>query len=83
MTAAATWDERTRETRASAALFVWLAFAVLAVASFALPDAIPGWLREVPPQWRLGLAKAISNFMNWLVEDATFGLFTFKDATRR
>jgi glycine betaine/proline transport system permease protein len=61
---------------------VWLGFAALAVASFALPDAFPAWMREVPPQWRLGLAKAISNFMNWLVDDASFGLFTFREATR-
>jgi len=83
MTAAATCDERASATRASAALLVWIAFAVLAVASFALPaDAIPAWLREIPPQWRLGLDTAISSFMKWLVEDATFGLFTFRDATR-
>ena len=83
MTAAATWDERAPETRASAALFVWIVFAALAIASFAVPEGtIPGWLKEIPPQWRLGLDTAISRFMNWLVEDATFGLFTFKEGTR-
>ena len=57
-------------------------FAVLAVASFAVPDGtIPSWLKEIPPPWRLGLDTAISSFMKWLVEDATFGLFTFR--TRR
>ena len=39
-------------------------------------------MREVPPQWRLGLDTAISNFMKWLVNDATFGLLTFREATR-
>ena len=83
MTAAATWDERAPTTRASAAHFVWIAFAVLAIASFAVPDGtIPSWLKEIPPRWRLGLDKAISSFMKWLVEDATFGLFTFREATR-
>ena len=83
MTAATTWDERAPATRASAAHFVWIAFAVLAVASFAVPDGtIPSWLKEIPPPWRLGLDTAISSFMKWLVEDATFGLFTFRDATR-
>jgi glycine betaine/proline transport system permease protein len=83
MTAEATWDERTPATRVSPVLFVWIAFAALAIASFALPDGtIPGWLKEIPPQWRLGLDKAISSFMKWLVEDATFGLFTFREATR-
>ena len=37
MTAATTWDERAPATRASAAHFVWIAFAVLAIASFAVP----------------------------------------------
>ena len=84
MTAAATWDERARDDKSiGRALFVWIAFAVLAIASFAVPDGtIPSWLKEIPPQWRLGLDKAISNFMNWLVDDATFGLFTFREATR-
>ena len=36
----------------------------------------------MPPPWRLGLDTAISSFMKWLVEDATFGLFTFREATR-
>ena len=50
MTAAATWDERAPTTRASAAHFVWIAFAVLAIASFAVPDGtIPSWLKEIPP----------------------------------
>jgi glycine betaine/proline transport system permease protein len=55
---------------------------VLAVASFALPEMVPAWMREIPPGWRLGLDKGISNFMSWLVDEASFGLFTFKDATR-
>jgi glycine betaine/proline transport system permease protein len=82
MTAAVLHD-RMSDIRASAAVAVWIGFAALAVASFALPDGtIPGWLREVPPEWRFGLDTAISSFMKWLVEDATFGLFTFREATR-
>ncbi|HYJ58243.1 MAG TPA: ABC transporter permease subunit [Methyloceanibacter sp.] len=83
MTTAATLSDRSPDLKASAVTVVWLGFAVLAVASFALPDGtLPGWMREVPPQWRLGLDTAISNFMKWLVNDATFGLFTFREATR-
>jgi len=83
MTVAVALRDRSPDIRASAALAVWIGFAALAVVSFALPDGtIPGWLREIPPEWRLGLNPAISNFMNWLVEDASFGLFTFKEATR-
>jgi glycine betaine/proline transport system permease protein len=83
MTAAVASVDRAPDIRTSAALGVWVGFAALAIASFALPDGtIPGWLREIPPPWRLGLDKAISSFMRWLVEDASFGLFTFKEATR-
>ncbi len=56
MTATATFDERLPQTRTSAAPLVWIAFAALAVLSFAVPDGtIPAWLKEIPPQWRLGL----------------------------
>jgi glycine betaine/proline transport system permease protein len=83
MTSAIVVDERPAGTKLSAAAAVWIGFAALAVASFALPDGtVPAWMREVPAQWRLGLDTAISNFMKWLVNDATFGLFTFREATR-
>jgi glycine betaine/proline transport system permease protein len=83
MTAAVALGEQSPDIKASVVAAIWTGFAVLAVASFALPDGtIPGWMREVPPQWRLGLDTAISNFMKWLVQDATFGLFTFREATR-
>jgi glycine betaine/proline transport system permease protein len=83
MTAAVALGERSPDIKASVVAAVWIGFAVLAVASFALPDGtIPAWMREVLPQWRLGLDTAISNFMKWLVQDATFGLFTFREATR-
>ncbi|MEX1060451.1 MAG: ABC transporter permease subunit, partial [Methyloceanibacter sp.] len=83
MTVAVALGDRSPDIRASATLAVWIGFAALAVVSFALPDGtIPGWLREVPREWRLGLDTAISSFMKWLVEDASFGLFTFREATR-
>jgi glycine betaine/proline transport system permease protein len=83
MTAAIALSDRSPDLKAPFAIAVWIGFALLAVASFSLPEGtIPGWMREVPPQWRLGLDTAISNSMKWLVNDATFGLFTFKDATR-
>ena len=82
-TAATTWDETAAGRRFSAVRLIWIAFAALAVLCFALPDGtIPGWLLEIPPGWRLGLAPAISSFMNWLIDDASFGLFTFREATR-
>ncbi|MGO1118084.1 ABC transporter permease [Rhodovibrionaceae bacterium A322] len=40
------------------------------------------WLMKVPRDLRLPMKGDVSNFMTWLVEDATFGLFTFMDLTR-
>ncbi|MGH6736723.1 MAG: ABC transporter permease [Methyloceanibacter sp.] len=83
MTAATAVGDRSPARKISAATAIWIGFAALAMVSFALPDGtIPAWMREVPPQWRLGLDTAISNSMKWLVNDATFGLFTFREATR-
>jgi glycine betaine/proline transport system permease protein len=82
MTAAMALGTRASDIKTSTTLIAWIGFAALAVASFALPQDIPGWMREVPPQYRLGLDTAISSFMKWLVEDATFGLFTFRELTR-
>jgi len=66
---------------------VWL---VLAVATFvlasygeALAEALQAeWLMELPRAWRFPVADDISAFMDWLVEGATFGLFTFTQLTR-
>jgi glycine betaine/proline transport system permease protein len=83
MTSAVAFDDRTSATKLSPALIVWITFAALAVVSFALPaGTIPAWMQEVPPKWQLGLDTAISSFMKWLVNDATFGIFTFREATR-
>ncbi len=40
------------------------------------------WIIKYPAGWRLPLKRDISDAMKWLVEDASFGLFTFKDFTR-
>jgi glycine betaine/proline transport system permease protein len=82
MTAAAL-AEQAPGSRLSPALFVWIGFAALAILCWMLPaGTIPAWLLEIPPDWRLGLSPAITRFMNWLIDDATFGLFTFREATR-
>ena len=58
MTAAAACERAAPTYEASAALVVWIGFAALAIASFALPDgAIPGWLREIPPQLAAGTGQ--------------------------
>ncbi|MEM7223265.1 MAG: ABC transporter permease subunit [Pseudomonadota bacterium] len=40
------------------------------------------WAFKYPRAWQLTLKKDIGDFMKWLVNDATFGLFTFKELTR-
>jgi glycine betaine/proline transport system permease protein len=60
-----------------------LAFAVLALIAFFLPGGVlPAWMTELPPRFRIGLDTAVSAVLKWLVEDASFGLFTFKEMTR-
>lgn len=40
------------------------------------------WIIKYPPSWRLPLKKDISDAMKWLIEDASFGLFSFTELTR-
>jgi len=55
----------------AAAILFWL---------FAKP-ALP-WAFRYPRAWEIPLKQYVSNFMNWLVNDAGFGLFSFTDFTR-
>ena len=41
-----------------------------------------GWAFEYPRAWQVPAARWIGNAMRWLVEEASFGLFTFTDLTR-
>ncbi len=77
--------ERAPSMRASPALFVWIGFAALADHLLRrCPTARfqAGCSGDTSAAGAFGLDKAISNFMNWLVDDASFGLFTFREATR-
>jgi glycine betaine/proline transport system permease protein len=40
------------------------------------------WLIKYPSAWKIHLKDTISAWMKWLVEDASFGLFTFREFTR-
>lgn len=40
------------------------------------------WLTKYPKDWIFPTKTYISSFMNWLIEDASFGLFTFTEFTR-
>lgn len=51
--------------------------------SFALYKAIDArWIIRFPKQYELQLDAHISRFMSWLVEEASFGWFTFQESTR-
>lgn len=40
------------------------------------------WITKYPAAWRLSLKNDITAGMKWLVEEADFGLFTFRELTR-
>ncbi|MEE9319470.1 MAG: ABC transporter permease subunit [Granulosicoccus sp.] len=40
------------------------------------------WLIKYPSAWKVHWKDSISQFMNWLVEDAHLGLFSFAEMTR-
>ncbi|MDA5094130.1 ABC transporter permease subunit [Aliiroseovarius sp. KMU-50] len=51
--------------------------------SFAIYKALDArWIVRFPKKYELPLDSWISSAMTWLVEDAHFGLFTFRDLTR-
>ncbi len=60
----------------------WLAAAILAGLAYRFSDYLPEWAVEYPRSWRLPIEPWISDAMKWLINDATFGLFTFQEFTR-
>lgn len=84
MTAAATIAPRAAGTdpRTTAIRIAWIVvIAATAALWFAGKDLAP-WAVAYPRGWEAPAAKWISAAMNWLVDDATFGLFTFTELTR-
>jgi len=56
---------------------------ILSTYSFSLYKALGArWIIKFPKKWEMPLADTISDAMKWLVEDASFGLFTFREFTR-
>ncbi|RKF15135.1 ABC transporter permease subunit [Roseovarius spongiae] len=68
------------------ALFWWALLAAtwaLSTWSFQLYKAFDArWIIRFPSGWKLPMESWISDAMKWLLEDATFGLFTFRELTR-
>ncbi len=77
-------------SRASIALAPWRHSSVLVwAAAFALAymlwiwgGEVAPWAMKYPRAWIVPLKFWISDGMSWLIEDATFGLFTFTELTR-
>lgn len=63
----------------------WLAWLV-ALAAFlgfaAWGAGLAPWAFEVPQRWQVPFDDWIGGFVKWLLNDATFGLFTFAELTR-
>jgi glycine betaine/proline transport system permease protein len=59
---------------------IWLIALALFAALCLAPT--PEWVNIFPKDWQLPVAAWISAAMKWLVNDATFGLFTFTEFTR-
>lgn len=61
---------------------IWIAALALFGLLWFTADALAPWAQEWPRAWTPKIAQTISTFMRWLVDDATFGLFTFTQFTR-
>ncbi len=61
---------------------VWVAALALAILLWAIGSDVAPWAMKYPRDLIIPLKFWISDLMAWLVEDATFGLFTFTELTR-
>jgi len=62
--------------------WLWPGLFAVSLGLTMISGQFPQWLRTPPAAMLIDLAGAMSAAMKWLVEDATFGLFTVKEATR-
>ncbi|MGI9303730.1 MAG: ABC transporter permease [Gammaproteobacteria bacterium] len=69
------------DLRPSPWLLIWVAAFIATALLYALMDFWP-WALAYPRDWEIPLRFWISDAMKWLINDATFGLFTFKEFTR-
>jgi len=61
---------------------LWGLVLLIAILFSRLTDDLLPWAHKYPRDWILPIGSAITDFMKWLINDATFGLFTFKELTR-
>ena len=68
--------------RALALRLAWLAVGALTALLYVAGPEIAPWATNYPRSLEVPAKSWISSAMSWLVDDATFGLFTFTDLTR-
>ena len=74
-----------RKVRAGHLFWIGLFAATWALSTWSFPlyKALDArWIIKFPKKYQLPIADWISGFMSWLVEQAHFGLFTFRELTR-
>ena len=62
--------------------FIWAAALMFSVYFWYAAKPYLPWAFKFPRGWQFPLKNHISSFMKWLAEDASLGLFTFKEMTR-
>ena len=81
MVSVTTSDQMDRRASFSPWLIVW-AVALLVALGVWLGQDYWSWAVKYPKSWVLPLKQDITRFMKWLINDLSFGLFTFKEFTR-
>lgn len=66
----------------SRSLVAWTVAFVAFVLVWQFGKSTLPWVADYPRAWEVPLARWISLFTKWLVDEASFGLFTFRDLTR-
>ncbi|MEZ5931895.1 MAG: ABC transporter permease subunit [Alphaproteobacteria bacterium] len=70
------------ERRGTPVQLIWCLALGLFLSLWLVGQPFAEWAFKVPRAWRMPLQRWIGDAMDWLVQDASFGLFTFTELTR-